>query len=92
MFANKQSRTCRGDASFHDQTKIGTHSRARCYSRDQSFSVLRDNTRFVLTMAAGSITGTLLGGLLLGVVPSAALIPALAALLLISSVKVWRHQ
>jgi uncharacterized membrane protein YfcA len=62
------------------------------YSRDQSFHVLRDNTGFVLTMAVGSITGTLLGGLLLGVIPSQALIPALAVLLLISSIKVWRHQ
>ena len=59
------------------------------YSRDQSFHVLRDNNRLVLTMA---ITGTVLGGLLLGIVPSTALIPALAALLLISSGTVWRHQ
>ncbi|MFF5992191.1 sulfite exporter TauE/SafE family protein [Prauserella flavalba] len=62
------------------------------YSRDQSFQILRNNSRFVLTMAAGSIAGTLIGGLLLGLVPSLALIPALAALLLISAVKVWRHQ
>jgi uncharacterized membrane protein YfcA len=62
------------------------------YSRDQSFQVLRGNTGFVLTMAAGSITGTVLGGLLLGVIPSLALIPALAALIVISAVKVWRHR
>jgi len=62
------------------------------YSRDQSFVVLRENTRFVLTMAAGSVAGTVLGGLLLGVIPSTALIPVLAALLMLSSVKVWRHQ
>ncbi|MFI6313132.1 TSUP family transporter [Nocardia fusca] len=62
------------------------------YSRDQSFQVLRGNTRFVLVMAAGSIAGTVVGGLLLGVVPSAALIPILTALLLASAVKVWRHQ
>ncbi|MFD6391833.1 sulfite exporter TauE/SafE family protein [Nocardia sp. NPDC060259] len=62
------------------------------YSRDASFQVLRANTRFVFVMAAGSIAGTIAGGLLLGVVPSAALIPILTALLLISSVKVWRHQ
>jgi hypothetical protein len=35
---------------------------------------------------------TLLGGLLLGVVPSLVLVPLLVALLLISAVKVWRHQ
>lgn len=44
------------------------------YSQDQSFAVLRLNTRFVLVMAAGSITGTLVGGLLLGHVPSLVLI------------------
>ncbi|GEM33633.1 UPF0721 transmembrane protein [Nocardia neocaledoniensis NBRC 108232] len=62
------------------------------YSRDDSFQILGANTRFVFVMAAGSIAGTVVGGLLLGVVPSAALIPILTALLLISSVKVWRHQ
>ncbi|GAB4583872.1 TSUP family transporter [Nocardia sp. IFM 10818] len=62
------------------------------YSRDQSSQVVRANTRFVFTMAAGSIVGTVLGGLLLGIVPGFALIPALAVLLLISAVKVWRHQ
>ncbi|MFD3746610.1 sulfite exporter TauE/SafE family protein [Nocardia sp. NPDC058633] len=62
------------------------------YSRDRSFQILRGNTRFVLVMAAGSIAGTVVGGLLLGVVPTAALIPILASLLLISAVKVWRHQ
>lgn len=61
------------------------------YSRDQSFQVLFTNRRFVLTMAAGSITGTVIGGLLVGVVPSLVLIPALSAILLISAVKVWRH-
>ncbi len=34
----------------------------------------------------------LLGGLLLGVVPDAVLLPALAALLVLSAVKVWRHE
>jgi uncharacterized protein len=62
------------------------------YSRDQSFQVVRTNLRFVLIMAAGSITGTLIGGLLLEIVSSLALIPALAALLLLSAVKVWRHD
>lgn len=61
------------------------------YSRDQSFAVLGRNGRFVATMAAGSILGTFLGGLLLGVVPGAVLLPALALILLVSAVKVWRH-
>ena len=61
------------------------------YSQDVSFAVLRHNMPFVVIMATGSIVGTVLGGLLLGVVPSTVLIPILAALLLISAVKVWRH-
>lgn len=62
------------------------------YSRDASFTVLRTNARFVAVMAAGSVTGTLLGGLLLGVAPTAALVPLLVVLLLASAVKVWRHE
>ena len=62
------------------------------YSQHQSFQVLRHHTRFVTAMAAGSILGTVFGGLLLGVVPTALLIPALVALLLASSYKVWRHK
>jgi len=61
------------------------------YSRDQSSSVLGRHRGFLLVMAAGSIVGTFLGGFLLGLVPSALLLPALAAILLISAVKVWRH-
>ncbi|MFU8875460.1 sulfite exporter TauE/SafE family protein [Micromonospora sp. SL4-19] len=62
------------------------------YSRDGSFKVLRQHTRLVITLAIGSIAGTILGGLLLGVVPEAVLVPGLAALLLLSSIKVWRHS
>jgi uncharacterized membrane protein YfcA len=43
-------------------------------------------------MAAGSIAGALIGGLLLGLVPNGILLPCLAALLAISAVKVWRHE
>ncbi|MEV0685492.1 sulfite exporter TauE/SafE family protein [Nocardia sp. NPDC050378] len=62
------------------------------YRRDASFQILRANTRFVLVMAAGSIAGTIVGGLLLGIVPSAALIPVLTALLVVSAIKVWHHK
>lgn len=62
------------------------------YSRDGSFVVLSQNRRFVVLMAAGSIAGTLVGGLLLGVVPAVVIVPALAVLLLLSAVKVWRHE
>ncbi len=62
------------------------------YSRDRSFAVLQGNRHFVLVMAAGSIVGSFVGGRLLGVVPSAVLLPLLAAILLVSAVKVWRHR
>jgi uncharacterized membrane protein YfcA len=62
------------------------------YSRDHSFGVLRANRVTVLVMAAGSITGTVVDGLLLGVVSDAVLIPLLDGLLLDSSVKMWRHD
>ena len=62
------------------------------YSRDQAFTVLADNGRFVMAMVVGSITGTLTGALLLGIIPNLILIPALALLLLLSAIKLWRHQ
>lgn len=62
------------------------------YSRDRSFAVLGRNRLFALVMAAGSIVGTFLGGRLLGLVPSFVLLPLLAAILLLSAIKVWRHQ
>ncbi|AYN39646.1 sulfite exporter TauE/SafE family protein [Streptomyces dangxiongensis] len=62
------------------------------YSRDGSFAVLGANLRFAMIMAAGSIVGAVLGGLLLGVFPDLVLIPALAVILLISAVKLARHD
>lgn len=61
------------------------------YSRDGSFTALRANLRFTGLMAAGSIAGALLGGLLLGVVHDRILIPGLVVILLISAVKMTRH-
>lgn len=61
------------------------------YSRDQSFKVIRTERRFLLIMAAGSIFGAFIGGRLLGIVPTAVLMPILAAILVISAVKIWRH-
>lgn len=62
------------------------------YSRDQSFAVIRRRREFLAWMAIGSLGGTFLGGRLLGVVPADFLLPALAALLLMSAVKVWKHS
>src|SRR4051794_3478764 len=61
------------------------------YSRIQAFAVLRENGRFVFAMAGGSVTGAIVGGLLLGTVPEAVLAPMLAVLLLCSAVRVWLH-
>ena len=61
------------------------------YSRDRSFLVLRDQREFALWLATGSVAGAFVGALLLGVAPSAWLVPLLAAILLLSAVKVWRH-
>lgn len=62
------------------------------YSRDNSFGILSVNKSFVAVMAIGSIAGTFIGGRLLGLVPDYFLLPALAAILVISAWKVWQHQ
>ena len=62
------------------------------YSQDRSFAVLGQNRGFVLAMAAGSIVGSFVGGQLLGVVPTPALLPLLALILMLSAFKVWRHK
>jgi uncharacterized membrane protein YfcA len=61
------------------------------YSRDGSFAVLGANLRFVAAMAAGSVTGTMLGGQLLGEIPDLVLVPVLTTILLLSAVKLARH-
>jgi uncharacterized membrane protein YfcA len=62
------------------------------YSRDPSFAVLGKHPRFVLAMALGSIAGTFIGGLLLGIVPASLLVPVLAGILLLSAAKLWRRR
>jgi uncharacterized protein len=62
------------------------------YSMDDSFAVLGRNKLFLLVMAAGSMLGTFIGGRLLGLVPNDILLPILAALLLLSAVKIWWHE
>lgn len=61
------------------------------YRRDQAFGVLPMYPCFVVTMAAGSVVGTVIGGLLLGVVPSEFIAPLVVVLLLCSAWKVRRH-
>ena len=62
------------------------------YSRDNSFAVLGQNEGFLIAMTLGSITGTILGGLTLGIVSSLILIPLLVLLLALSSIRVWHHK
>ncbi|MCG5480876.1 sulfite exporter TauE/SafE family protein [Sinorhizobium alkalisoli] len=61
------------------------------YSRDQNFAVIKSNRIFLLVMALGSILGAFIGGQLLGIVPSVVMMPALALILMISAIKIWRH-
>lgn len=61
------------------------------YSRDQSFAILSQERRFVLWMVQGSLAGAFIGSRLLGLVPNHILLPALALILVISSIKVWKH-
>ncbi|MFG1394600.1 sulfite exporter TauE/SafE family protein [Xanthobacter agilis] len=62
------------------------------YSRHKAFSVLAENTGFLAFMALGSVVGTFVGSRLLGLVPSAMLMPLLALVLVWSAVKLWRHD
>jgi len=62
------------------------------YSRDSTFAVLSRNDHFVGAMAVGSVVGSFIGAQLLGVIPGAVLLPILAVVLLISSVKLWLHR
>ena len=61
------------------------------YSRDRAFGVLRQHGGFVVAMSAGSVAGSVAGGLLLDAVPTVVLVPLVVVLLLVSAVKVWRH-
>lgn len=62
------------------------------YSADQSFTAIGRHRGFMLWMAAGSLFGAFIGGMLLGIVPEWILLPGLAAILLLSAVNVWRHK
>jgi uncharacterized protein len=42
-------------------------------------------------MTLGSVSGSVIGGLLVGIVPTGLLVPGLATLLLASAVNLWRH-
>jgi uncharacterized protein len=54
-----------------------------------NFAVLRRSRAFVFSMAFGSIVGA---GFLLGRIDAMVLHPLRAIILLLSAVKVWRHE
>lgn len=62
------------------------------FARDNTIGVIRDNAPFLGVMVAGSITGTFIGGQLLGILPSVVLLPLLGLILVASAVKIWRHS
>jgi uncharacterized membrane protein YfcA len=61
------------------------------YSQDPSFKVIHAERHFLIVMAAGSIVGAFVGGLLLGIVSSTILLPMLSVILVFSAIKVWGH-
>lgn len=62
------------------------------YSTDKSFTVVKQNWAFIFVMALGSLGGTLLGGQLVSIVSTSVLLPLLSIILILSAVKVWRHE
>lgn len=62
------------------------------YRESEAFAVLRTHRALLWNMAVGSLLGAVLGGLLLGVVPTDGLGLVLAAILAISAWKVFRQR
>lgn len=62
------------------------------YSQSNAFAVLRRESSLFRWMAAGSILGSAIGGLLLGLVPTHALMILLGCILLISAIKTFQHS
>lgn len=61
------------------------------YTQADAFAVLRSERPLGVWMAAGSILGAAVGGLLLGIVPARLLLGLLGVILLISAVKTFQH-
>lgn len=61
------------------------------YTRSDAFAILRQEQPLFRWMAAGSILGAALGGLLLGLVPTRLLLTLLGVVLLVSAIKTFQH-
>ncbi|MDM7456341.1 MAG: sulfite exporter TauE/SafE family protein [Tepidimonas sp.] len=62
------------------------------YRESNAFAVLGHERPLLIWMAAGSIVGAGVGGLMLGLVPAAWLLTGLGIILLVSAVKVFQHS
>lgn len=62
------------------------------YRESAAFAVLRRERKLFYAMALGSIAGSAVGALMLGLVPAEGLSTLLGTILLISAIKVFRHR
>jgi uncharacterized protein len=62
------------------------------YSQDKSFKVIREEAKFFISMATGSVLGAYMGGKLLTIVHGNVILPLLAGVLVISTWKMWKHS
>lgn len=62
------------------------------YTGSDAFQVIRQEQSLFRFMAAGSILGAGLGGLLLGIVPTQAMMAALGIILLLSAIRTFQHS
>ncbi|MDD4912819.1 MAG: sulfite exporter TauE/SafE family protein [Sideroxydans sp.] len=61
------------------------------YRESNAFAALKRERGLLVWMAAGSILGAAIGGLMLGVIPSSWLLFGLGIILLVSAIKVFQH-
>lgn len=62
------------------------------YSRDKSFTIIGEQKKFLILMSCGSVAGVFVGGQMLGIISVSLLIPLMCLILLISSIKIWKHN
>jgi uncharacterized membrane protein YfcA len=62
------------------------------YSQGSAFAVLKEERELLTAMVLGSIAGAGIGSMLLGVIPTGILTIALAIVLIVSAVKIFRHK